>query len=252
MNMSYPSDQGGIAADERLRSTTGADAGIGTGSDASNLASEAGGATRHVVDVAKDETRGVASEARRQARQFAGRVQGELRTQAATQQSRLAGGLQDTGSSFSKMADSADTSGYAPELVRAAGERVEAVGRWLDARDPGALVDEVKSFARRRPGVFLAIAAGAGVIIGRLTRALATPSEEPARPAAVPSPDGRAAFDAPPVTPPQRVQPPATTTVGAGAVSGNGVHPGEPFGSADTGATGPIAGGIPPEPGEFR
>lgn len=252
MNMSYPSDQGGIAADERLRSTTGADAGTGTGSDASNLASEAGGATRHVVDVAKDETRGVASEARRQARQFAGRVQGELRAQAATQQSRLADGLHSTGSSFSKMADGADTSGYAPELVRAAGDRVDAVARWLDARDPGALVDEVKSFARRRPGVFLAIAAGAGVIVGRLTRALATPSDEAQRTnAGASSPNGRAAFDAPAVTPPQRVQPPTATTVGAGTVSGTGVRTGDPYG-VDHDGTAPIAGGIPPQPGEFR
>ncbi|RHA44441.1 hypothetical protein D1825_01260, partial [Cellulomonas rhizosphaerae] len=31
---------------------------------------------------------------------------------------------------------------------------------------------EVRSFARRRPGTFLLVAAGAGLIVGRLTRAL--------------------------------------------------------------------------------
>jgi hypothetical protein len=33
-------------------------------------------------------------------------------------------------------------------------------------------VDELQSFARRRPGMFLAITAGAGLIAGRLTRGL--------------------------------------------------------------------------------
>ncbi|RHA44104.1 hypothetical protein D1825_03040, partial [Cellulomonas rhizosphaerae] len=36
---------------------------------------------------------------------------------------------------------------------------------------------EVRSFARRRPGTFLLVAAGAGLLVGRLTRALKdTPS----------------------------------------------------------------------------
>ena len=36
----------------------------------------------------------------------------------------------------------------------------------------------MKGFARRRPGVFLGIAVGAGVVVGRLTRALAQPSDD--------------------------------------------------------------------------
>jgi len=36
----------------------------------------------------------------------------------------------------------------------------------------------VKGFARRRPGVFIGIAVGAGVVVGRLVRALAQPSDD--------------------------------------------------------------------------
>ena len=43
---------------------------------------------------------------------------------------------------------------------------------WLENRDPGSLLDEVKSFARQRPGTFLLAAAGAGLLAGRLGRSL--------------------------------------------------------------------------------
>lgn len=252
MNTSYPSQQGGITADERLRAESLGSGGSGTGvGDATrHVADVAKEDTRHLAGVAKDETRGVASEAKRQARQFAGRVQGELRDQAATQQSRLAQGLHNTGSSFSRMADSPEASGYAPELVRAAGERVDAVGRWLDARDPGSIVEEVKSFARRRPGVFLAIAAGAGVVIGRLTRALATPSEESNAGAPVTTPGTTPGYGVTPVTPPPRVQRPPATTIGTAGPTGTGVGTGPAFGAgAGPDATGQGLAGLPPEPG---
>jgi hypothetical protein len=48
--------------------------------------------------------------------------------------------------------------------------RTDSVASWLEAREPADLLDEVKSFARRSPGTFLAIAVGAGVLAGRLTR----------------------------------------------------------------------------------
>ena len=255
MNTSYPSQHGGIAADEQLRSdSVGTPTAAQGSADATRRVAEvAKEDTRHVADVAKGETRGVAHEAKRQGRQFAGRVQGELRDQAATQQSRLAQGLHNTGSSFSRMADSPEASGYAPELVRAAGERVDAVGRWLDARDPGSIVEEVKSFARRRPGVFLAIATGAGIVVGRLTRALATPSEETSTGASATAAGTAPGYGVTPVTPPARVQRPPMTTVGAAGVAGptgTGVGTGAPVGAgAGPDATGQGFAGLPPEPG---
>ena len=39
----------------------------------------------------------------------------------------------------------------------------------LQTRDPGELLDEVRSFARRKPGLFLLGAAAAGIVAGRLT-----------------------------------------------------------------------------------
>ena len=43
---------------------------------------------------------------------------------------------------------------------------------WLEQREPADLLDEVRNFARRRPGTFLIGAAVAGLAAGRLTRGL--------------------------------------------------------------------------------
>jgi len=154
----------------------------GAREEAANLANEAGDATRRVAGVAKEETKAVGYEARRQARRLADQVGSEVRQQAATQQSRAAGGLRNIGDEFSHMAEGTGTgSGFAADVAREAGQRVGAVAQWLDQRDPKDLLEEVKGFARRRPGVFLAIAVGAGVIVGRLTRAIVTPSDDDER-----------------------------------------------------------------------
>ena len=147
----------------------------GTGNP--DLKQEAGAAGHRVADTAKQEARSVASEAKYQVRRLADRVGGEVRSQASTQQHRAAGGIRDVGSQFSEMAATSTSSGMARDLVETVGARADSVASWLDQREPQDLLEEVKRFARRRPGVFLAIAAGVGVVIGRLTRSLATPSD---------------------------------------------------------------------------
>jgi len=220
LSNTYGSAQGGAAATDASSSPTNDLRG-----DVSALASDAGDAGRRVADVAKDETRSVASETRRQASRFMGQVGDELSSQAASQQARVAEGLQAMGSEFSEMARSASGSGYASELVRGAGERADAVARWLEVRDPRSVLEEVKGFARRRPGVFLAIAVGAGVLAGRLTRALAEPSDGSSPSGRITPQRGReldeAAFDAPAVPPVAEVPPMSSTTIGA--ATGGGV-----------------------------
>ena len=148
----------------------------GTGNP--DLKHEAGAAGHRVADTAKQEARGVASEAKYQVRNLADRVGSEVRSQASTQQHRAAGGLRDVGSQFSEMAATSPRTGVARDLVETVGSRADTVASWLDQREPQDLLEEVKRFARRRPGVFLAIAAGAGVVIGRLTRSLASSGDD--------------------------------------------------------------------------
>jgi hypothetical protein len=56
------------------------------------------------------------------------------------------------------------------EVARQAADRADRAADWLGEREPGDVVDEIRSFARRRPGAFLIGAALAGVVVGRLTR----------------------------------------------------------------------------------
>ncbi|MCU1636782.1 MAG: hypothetical protein JWQ68_2021 [Cryobacterium sp.] len=177
-----------VGVDEPLTTTSGSttDATGGSGStkeaigeQASNLAHGAGEAGAQVAHTAKEETKRVAAEAGTQVRGIVTTVGSELRSQAATQQTRVAQGLRSVGSELTNMANGSATPnpGMATDLVNQAADRVNSVARWLDDRDPGSLLEEVKRFARQRPGVFIGIAAGAGILAGRLTRALATPAD---------------------------------------------------------------------------
>ncbi|MGR0321031.1 hypothetical protein [Agromyces sp. ZXT2-3] len=150
----------------------------GTGSP--DLKHEAGAAAHRVADTAEQEARSVGHEAKDRARRLADRVGDEVRSQASTQQHRAAGGIRGVGEQFSRMASSSESDGMAREIVGTVGDRAERAAAWLDRREPGDLVEELKRFARRRPGAFLAIAAGAGVLVGRFTRSLASDANDDA------------------------------------------------------------------------
>jgi len=70
------------------------------------------------------------------------------------------------------MARNADGTGMATDLVQQLSTRAGDVASWLDNRDPGSLLSEARGYARRHPGTFIAIAAVAGVLAGRLTRSV--------------------------------------------------------------------------------
>ncbi|MDY0908582.1 hypothetical protein [Microbacterium sp. CFBP9034] len=133
----------------------------------------------HVVQTAKDEAGNVVSEVKYQARDLFAQAQRELKDQASTQQTRLAGGLQSVGDDLRQMAQGgAPSSGIAADLVRGASTRVSSAASWLTDRDPSAVLADVKSYARRNPGMFIGVAALAGVVVGRLTRSLAAANAE--------------------------------------------------------------------------
>ncbi len=163
---------------------------------AGSLKDTAAGAGEHLLGEARGEAAAVAQEARRQVDDLWSQARSELSGQVGSQQSRLAGGLSSIGANLTQMSSAPDERNLATEVVREVGERVDAVGRWLEARGPEEVLDEVQRFARRRPGTFLLVAAGAGVVLGRLTRGLKdagasgpTPTE---RPEAGPTPTGTA------------------------------------------------------------
>jgi hypothetical protein len=63
-------------------------------------------------------------------------------------------------------------SGLASEVVQNLSQRAHRVAEFFETREPREVVDEVRRFAARRPGLFIALAATAGVVGARLTKAL--------------------------------------------------------------------------------
>ena len=140
--------------------------------EAGDVARTAADSAQNVAETAKTEAANVASEVKANAKDLLYQARSDLTHQAGTQQQKVADGLRSVSNELHKMAQASDQPGVASDLVRQAAERSSSVASWLDGRDPGSLLDEVKSFARRRPGAFLLLAAGAGVLAGRLGRSL--------------------------------------------------------------------------------
>lgn len=129
-------------------------------------------AAQHVAATAGDEAKRTTREAKDQARQLWSQTRSGLTDQASVQQSRAASGLRELAEQLGSMARAADQDGPARGLVEDVARRAEDAASWLDDRDPGSLLDEARGFAQRRPGTFLAVAAGLGVVAGRLSRSL--------------------------------------------------------------------------------
>lgn len=159
-------------------------------------ASTAAAEGQHVAGVAKDEALGVAAEAAGQARGLASdaitQVTGQLDEQSRTQRDRLVGTLHTLSEDLDQMASSSQAPGLAADLTREVAERARTIGSHLDGREPAELLDDVRSFARRRPGTFLLGALALGVVAGRVVRGAKDASDvpspsSPAAPAPVPA-----------------------------------------------------------------
>jgi hypothetical protein len=138
--------------------------------EARNVSQTAAQAGSQVASTAADQAKQVTQETKRQAQDLVQHGRQQLQDQARNGQQKAGQGLAEIAQQLRTMVDGGDTpSGPAADLVRQAGDKVEQLAGWLQDREPGDLVNEVRSFARRKPGVFLLGAAVAGVVAGRLT-----------------------------------------------------------------------------------
>jgi gas vesicle protein len=160
---------------------------------AAQVGQSAAEAGQHVAGVAKEQASQVTAEAGKQAKDLIAQAQVQLKEQAGTQQARLVSGLQSLRDELSSMVEKSENPGVATDLARQAADRSGSVANWLDGREPAAVLDDLTSFARRKPGAFLAIAAGLGLVAGRLTRGLAADAKS--------SDDAPATSSAPAITP---------------------------------------------------
>jgi hypothetical protein len=167
--------------------------------EASNVAGQAATAAQGVAHTAKEEAANVAYEAKHSAQDLLGQAKSGLTSQAGTQQQKAAEGIRTISSQLQSMAEAPDQQGVASDLIRQAAQRSESVASWLENKQPGDLLGEVQKFARNRPGTFLLLAAGAGILAGRLTRGLTAGA--PDSPGAAQSPQARRPVQSAPVPP---------------------------------------------------
>lgn len=146
--------------------------------EARHVADDAKQGTAQVAETAKQEARDVALDAKRQAKDVYRQVRGEMSDQASTQQQRAASGLHSLAGELDQMASGSQANGVAADLAQQAAEKARAFATWLESREPGDLAEELRSFARRRPGAFIAGAAAVGLLAGRMTRGLTDSPDE--------------------------------------------------------------------------
>jgi ElaB/YqjD/DUF883 family membrane-anchored ribosome-binding protein len=135
-------------------------------------------AAKDVAATAGQEAQRTTREAKDQARQLLDQTRSGITEQASAQQTRAASGLRQLSDQLGSMAQSADQDGPARGIVEDVARRAGEAASWLDARDPGSILEEARDFARRRPGTFLALAAGIGVVAGRMSRSLVDESRD--------------------------------------------------------------------------
>ena len=145
---------------------------------AAQVADTAKQAGTQVAGTVKEQAGEVTAKAGQQAKQLLSQAQSELSDQAASTQQRVSEGLHALADELTGMAKNSEQDGPATDLARQAADKAHQAAGWLSDRDPGTLLNEVRSFARRKPGTYLALALGAGVVAGRLTRGLTASSDD--------------------------------------------------------------------------
>ncbi|PPK66125.1 hypothetical protein V5P93_003838 [Actinokineospora auranticolor] len=110
-------------------------------------------------DTAADGLKEVTGQARAQVSDLLDHGLARLNEQARGTQRKVARGLHTTAGHLEDMSENSQKSGVADDVVREIAHRARKVASWLEDREPGDLVEEVREFARRKPGAFLAGAA---------------------------------------------------------------------------------------------
>ncbi|HEX4867997.1 MAG TPA: hypothetical protein VFV32_10260 [Acidimicrobiales bacterium] len=185
---------------DHTRSETSADGGLterteataATARDqAATVAHTAQSQLAEVKDEAAAQAQGVVQDAKVQARRLVDDSRRELTRQAEDQTARLAGGVRDISQQLQGMLRGGEApQGMVADLASQAADAAARFADTLEQRRPDELLDELRGLARRRPGMFLLGALGAGLVVGRLVKAADTHGIVDAAKGAVTGEDG--------------------------------------------------------------
>jgi hypothetical protein len=133
---------------------------------------------QQVAGVAKEQAASVAAEATDHARDLLNQGRTEISSQLTTQQQRLGSLVHSLADELGTIGSSSDTPGPLSGLAKQGSRRVGELAHRLENSEPADLLADLRNFARRRPVVFLSSAALAGVVVGRLSRSLASEAHD--------------------------------------------------------------------------
>lgn len=138
---------------------------------ARNVTETAKEQTKAVVQTAQEQVRTVGSDVQQHARRVLGDTGREVETQLDQRVRQLTQTARSSGDELRALAEGrTDEAGRMGEFATQAAQRL---ANWSDRAEelgPRGLADEAAKFARRRPGTFLAGAAVAGFLAGRVLR----------------------------------------------------------------------------------
>jgi hypothetical protein len=136
-----------------------------------DVTAEAKDHAKDVVSTAADEAKSVTSEVKEHARDLLGQTRARVNDELGSQVGRFAGSIDNYATQLQTMAARADDpDDTVPQLVRQASVRMQTMASRMQARGPEMMLEDLKRFARRRPGVFVFGALGAGFVVGRFIR----------------------------------------------------------------------------------
>jgi len=139
--------------------------------EAAQVGSTAAAAASDVAGTTKQQAGAVAGEAVSQVRDLLDQTRAQVSQQAGGAQEKLGESLRTLSDELRSMGDgSGSGSGPAAELARTLAEKGTAFADYLSGKQPGELVQELRSLAARRPGGFLLGSLVAGIAAGRLVR----------------------------------------------------------------------------------
>ena len=163
--------------------------------------------------------------------------------QSRTQKNRLVETLRTVGDDLEKMAAQSE-GGMAANLAREVADRSRSLSSTLDSREPRELLDEVRAFARRKPGTFLLGALVAGVVAGRVTRGAKDAQSGSAGYGQATGPSYRAPLAADVTSPGEPLSTglaaPSSGAVYDPSTQGHGTATGDPLAGTGTPATDPV------------
>lgn len=144
--------------------------------EAASVAENAKSQAGEVAGAAGEQAKAVVEDAKYQARRVVDDSRQQLMTQASEQTTKLAGSVRDVSKQLQGVKSGQAPQGIVGDIANQAADMTSRLAETLENRSPDELIGEVRSFARRRPGMFLLGALGAGFVAGRVVRSVDTQS----------------------------------------------------------------------------